>query len=119
MKLFCECEQERVKQILTVTHYYGKQPQILSSNQAYCNQISSFLQACDHSIKSQWMHPLKEKFFIWQNILYQVLDMSTQYNILYHTTQDIVFDKKFIFSFETVYIVITKKIILSNKLRLF
>ena len=32
-------------------------------------------------------HPLKDKILIWQNILYRVLDMSTQYNILYHTTQ--------------------------------
>ncbi len=62
--------------------------------------------------------PLKDKILIWWNILYRVLDMSTQYNILYHTTQDIVFNKKFIFSFETVFIVITKKFILSNKLRL-
>ncbi len=44
--------------------------------------------------------------------------MSTQYNILYHMTQYIVFNKKFIFSFETVYIVITIKFILSNKLQL-
>ncbi len=63
--------------------------------------------------------PLKDKILTWQNILYQVLDMSTQYNILYYTTQYIAFNKKFIFSFEKVYIVITKKFILSNKLRLF
>jgi hypothetical protein len=31
--------------------------------------------------------PLKDKILIWYNILYQVLDMSTQYSILYHTTQ--------------------------------
>jgi hypothetical protein len=60
--------------------------------------------------------PLKEKKL---NILYRVLDMSTQYSVLYRTTQYIVFNKKFIFSFETVYIVITKKFILSNKLQLF
>jgi hypothetical protein len=65
-------------------------------------------------------NPLKDKILICQNVLYQVLDMSTQYNILYHTTQYIVFNKKFIFSFKTVYIVISKKfILLSNKLQLF
>ncbi len=63
--------------------------------------------------------PLKDKILIWQNILYWVLDMSIQYNILYHTTQYIVFNKNFSFSFKTVYIVITKKFILSNKLQLF
>ncbi len=30
--------------------------------------------------------PLKDKILIWRNILYQVLDKITQYNILYHTT---------------------------------
>ncbi len=72
-----------------------------------------------YDAKATMYSPLKDKILIWQNILYRVLDMSTQYIILYHTTQYIVFNKKLIFSFETVYIVITKKFILSNKLRLF
>ncbi len=44
--------------------------------------------------------------------------MSTQYNILYHTKQYIVFNQKKK-SFKTVTIVITKKFIVSNKLQLF
>ncbi len=61
--------------------------------------------------------PLKDKILIWQNILYQVRAMGTQYqyNLLYHTTQLIIFNMKIIFSFETVDIVITKKFTLSNK----
>jgi hypothetical protein len=43
---------------------------------------------------------LKDKILIWQNILYRVVDMSTQYNILYHTTQYIVFNKKLFFSIQ-------------------
>jgi hypothetical protein len=68
---------------------------------------------------SQRLVPLKDKILIWQNILYQVLDMSTQYNILYHTIQYIVFNKNFNISFKTVCLVITKQFILSNNLRLF
>ncbi len=63
--------------------------------------------------------PLKDKILIWQNILYRVLDMSTQYNILYHTTQYIVFNKKFIFFIHNSLYCHYKKIILSNKLQLF
>ncbi len=39
--------------------------------------------------------PLKDKILILQNILYRVLDMSTWYNILYHTIQYIIFNKNF------------------------
>jgi hypothetical protein len=63
--------------------------------------------------------PPKDKILIWQNILYPVLDMSTQYNLLYHMIQYIVFNKNFNISFETVCNVITKQFILSNNLRLF
>ncbi len=45
--------------------------------------------------------------------------MSTQYNILYHTIQYIIFNKNFNISFKTVCIVITKQFILSNNLQLF
>ncbi len=38
--------------------------------------------------------------------------MSTQYNLLYHTIQYIVFTKNFNILFETVCIVITKQFIL-------
>jgi hypothetical protein len=72
-----------------------------------------------HAITQRREHPLKDKILIWQNILYQVLDMSTQYNILYHTIQYIVFNKNLIISFKTVHIVITKKYILSNNIQLF
>jgi hypothetical protein len=41
--------------------------------------------------------PLKDKILIWTNILYRVLDMSTQYNILYHTTQYIFFTRNLFF----------------------
>ncbi len=69
--------------------------------------------------KNKEKMPLKDKTLIWQNILYWVLDMSTQYNLLYHMTQFIVFNKIIIFSFEIVHIVITKFFILSNKFQLF
>ncbi len=41
--------------------------------------------------------PLKDKILIWQNVLYQVLDMSTQYNLLYHMTKFIIFYRMIIF----------------------
>ncbi len=34
----------------------------------------------------------QNNFLIWQTILYRVLDVSTQYNILYHTKKYIVFN---------------------------
>ncbi len=68
--------------------------------------------------KTTWPgNPLKDKILIWQNILYQVLGMSTQYNLLYHMIQYFVFTKNFNISFKTVCIVICWKKG-TNKLRL-
>ncbi len=68
------------------------------------DQAEHFLRFLDKYV------PLTDKILIWQNILYRVLDMSTQYNLLYHMTQFIVFNKIIVFSFEIVYIVNTKKV---------
>jgi hypothetical protein len=76
-------------------------------------------QAAMENLLSGIEDPMKDKILIWQNILYRVLDMSTQYNLLYHTIQYIVFNKNFNISFKTVCIVITKQFILSNNLQLF
>ncbi len=53
-------------------------------------------------LKNVALPPLKDKIFNWQNILYRVLDMSTRYNILYHTIQYIVFNKNFNILFKTI-----------------
>jgi hypothetical protein len=38
-----------------VMYCYGTESQFLSSNQTHCNLISSLLQACYHSVESEWI----------------------------------------------------------------
>jgi hypothetical protein len=93
-------------------HWVWQSPPTRGSSQGPCGQSP----LCK---KKSSVKPLKDKILIWQNVSYQVLDMSTQYNILYHTIQYIVFNKNFNISFETVCIFITKQFILSNNSWLF